>query len=216
MLTAWSWLKHRSQTTATTARVTARAMSSGAGDAQNVADEQALVFGEAAAPGEQHRPRATPAEENTPMTVSVEDKREWRMRFISRAKTMAKTTMTALYRVMPSSTPMPTPVRAEWPRASEKKAMPVIDHHGAQKGEQGHDEQHREQGAAHKIVLPPAEKRVHIVPRFVDRRRPAGRRFLFVPGEGVSEGGGGEDLGGGAGGFHRGIQQQHRSALRRT
>ena len=48
------------------------------------------------------------------------------MRFISRAKTMAKTTMTALYRVMPSSTPMPTPVRAEWPRASEKKAMPLL------------------------------------------------------------------------------------------
>ena len=30
-----------------------------------------------------------------------------------------------------------------------------------------------------------------------------------MPGEGVPEGGGGEDLGGGAGGFHRGIQQQH-------
>ena len=30
-----------------------------------------------------------------------------------------------------------------------------------------------------------------------------------MPGEGVSEGGGGEDLGGGAGGLHRGIQQQH-------
>ena len=98
-----------------------------------------------------------------------------------------------------------------------KEGHAVIDHHGAQKGEQGHDEQHREQGAAHKIVLPPAEKRVHIVPRFVDSSaaRPGGG-FYLCPGKASRKAGEAKTSAGVPTAFTEVSSSSTRSALRRT
>ena len=67
-----------------------------------------------------------PQEENTPITVSADDIREWRIRFISSAKITANTTITSEVFATPSSSPMPTPVSAECPSASEKKDIPLL------------------------------------------------------------------------------------------
>ena len=48
------------------------------------------------------------------------------MRFISKANATAKSTIAGPGSAIPKITPIPTPVRAECPRASEKKAMPLF------------------------------------------------------------------------------------------
>ena len=68
-------------------------------------------------------PRATAAEEKTLMAVSLAMWVFWRTRVKSRAMTTAKTTAAPTGRVRPQRAPMAMPVKAEWPRASEKKAM---------------------------------------------------------------------------------------------
>ena len=71
-------------------------------------------------------PSATPHAEKTPMTVSVEESREFLIRFISSANTIANIIIAGLYSDRPSMTPIPTPVSEEWPRASEKNAIPLL------------------------------------------------------------------------------------------
>ena len=68
-------------------------------------------------------PRATAAEEKTLMAVSLAMWVFWRMRVKSRAMTTAKTTAAPTGSARPHRAPMAMPVKAEWPRASEKKAM---------------------------------------------------------------------------------------------
>ena len=66
-------------------------------------------------------PSATAVEENTPMTVSLARADRRRTRLNSRAKTTAKITAARVGRSKPQMAPMAMPVKAEWPRASEKK-----------------------------------------------------------------------------------------------
>ena len=68
-------------------------------------------------------PRATAAEEKTLMAVSLAMWVFCRMRVKSRAMTTAKITAAPTGWARPQMAPMAMPVKAEWPRASEKKAM---------------------------------------------------------------------------------------------
>ena len=66
-------------------------------------------------------PRATAVEENTPITVSLARAERRRTRLNSRANTTAKITAAQVGSLNPQMAPMAMPVKAEWPRASEKK-----------------------------------------------------------------------------------------------
>ena len=66
-------------------------------------------------------PRATAVEENTPITVSLAMAVRRRTRLNSRANTRAKSTAAQVGSLKPHRAPMAMPVKAEWPRASEKK-----------------------------------------------------------------------------------------------
>ena len=68
-------------------------------------------------------PRATAAEEKTLMAVSLAMLVCWRTRVNSRAITRENTTAAPTGWVKPHRAPMAMPVKAECPRASEKKAM---------------------------------------------------------------------------------------------
>ena len=60
-------------------------------------------------------------EENTLMTVSVEAEPRCLIQHSSSDQMMPNTSIAARSLLTPSTTPMPMPVRALWPSASEKK-----------------------------------------------------------------------------------------------
>ena len=66
-------------------------------------------------------PRATAVEENTPITVSLARAERRRTRLNSRANTTAKSTAAQVGSLKPQMAPMAMPVKAECPKASEKK-----------------------------------------------------------------------------------------------
>ena len=68
-------------------------------------------------------PRATAVEENTPITVSLARAERRRTQLKSRANTTAKSTAAQVGSLKPQMAPIAIPVKAEWPRASEKKDM---------------------------------------------------------------------------------------------
>ena len=68
-------------------------------------------------------PRAMLQEENTEMTVSVDASTRLLIWFKSNANTMANNAMEMLVSFTPNTTPTAIPVSAEWPNASEKKAI---------------------------------------------------------------------------------------------
>ena len=72
---------------------------------------------------EMKMPRATAVEEKTPMTVSLAIRVRLCTQVKSRAKTTASATAHQVASTRPQRVPMATPVKAECPRASEKKAM---------------------------------------------------------------------------------------------
>ena len=98
------------------------------------------------------------------MTVSVEDRREWRMRFISQGENDGEDHHDG---AVPGHAQQHADAHAGEGGVAQgvgKEGHAVIDHHGCPEGRnRGMMSSTREQGAAHKIVLPPAEKRVHIV-----------------------------------------------------
>ena len=65
-------------------------------------------------------------EEKTPMTVSLDMCARWRTTVNSRAKTTAKITAQGVGASAPARVPMAMPVKALWPRASEKKLMRFV------------------------------------------------------------------------------------------
>ena len=68
-------------------------------------------------------PRATAVDEKTPMTVSLAMRVLLCTQVKSRANTTASATAHQVASTRPHRVPMATPVKAECPRASEKKAM---------------------------------------------------------------------------------------------
>ena len=65
-------------------------------DAEDIADQQALIVGEAASPGQDHQPQShTAGRKNTDNGIGGGET-ECRMRFMARAKITANTTITAL------------------------------------------------------------------------------------------------------------------------
>ena len=70
---------------------------------------------------EMKMPSATAVEEKTPMTVSLASRVRRRTKLKSRAKTREKRTAAQVGSEKPQRAPMAMPVKAEWPRASEKK-----------------------------------------------------------------------------------------------
>lgn len=72
---------------------------------------------------EMKMPRAMAVEEKTPMTVSLAILLFCCTRVNSRAKTTDSATAHQVLSARPQSAPMAMPVKAEWPRASEKKAI---------------------------------------------------------------------------------------------
>lgn len=69
------------------------------------------------------RPRATLKEENTEMTVSVDEATRLLIWFRSNANAMANTAIERFVSSTPSTTPSAIPVSAECPNASEKNAI---------------------------------------------------------------------------------------------
>ena len=69
------------------------------------------------------RPAATEVEEKTEMTVSAEAEPDCLITQMRIAQIMPKTSMATRSFRRPRMIPRPMPVRAEWPRASEKKAI---------------------------------------------------------------------------------------------
>ena len=60
------------------------------------------------------------------MTVSLAMWVRWRTRVKSREKAMAKITAHHMGSTKPKMAPMAMPVKAEWPRASEKKDIRLV------------------------------------------------------------------------------------------
>ncbi len=72
------------------------------------------------------RPRAVLKEENTEMIVSVDTVFLDFIRFNTSANIMANMTIEIFVSMTPSTTPIAIPVKAECPRASEKKAILLL------------------------------------------------------------------------------------------
>ena len=70
---------------------------------------------------------------------------------------MANRHMERLVSCWPNTTPMAMPVKAECPRASEKKSHFPIDNHCPHQAKQGRDNQYGQKRILHKIILQPRE-----------------------------------------------------------
>ena len=117
-----SWLKETPHRTSTTSRIPAsRAIFSGSTERMSPMSRLLNLVKERPPSVERKMPRATAVEENTPITVSLARAERRRTRLNSRANTTAKSTAAQVGSLKPQMAPMAMPVKAECPKASEKK-----------------------------------------------------------------------------------------------